>query len=234
MGPYEHEFVLTWVRIPPYSAGMKTLPPRQTAILRFFADAEDAGRQPSRAEVAESMGYAFPSAVSKHVDALVRKGHLVADRDKKRNVRLTPQGWSVIQRSPQRHGPAPSLRGIPVIGAIAAGTPIIADQQADRTLDDLAPTPGRFALRVRGDSMIEAGINDGDYAIIQQDGRVADGQIGAVVVDGEATLKRLRYFGDRLELHPENRAYQPIVVSLAQGSAVQVVGPLCFIYRQVR
>ena len=92
------------------------LPPGQTKILQFFADAENKGHQPSRAEVAEVLGYAFPSAVSKHVDALVRKGLMEAEADKKRNVRLTEEGWAAINRVPQ-------AKGIPIIGAIAAGTP---------------------------------------------------------------------------------------------------------------
>ncbi len=221
-------FVLTWVRKAPIVSRMsKTLPPGQTRILSFFADAEDEGRQPSRAEVAEAMGYAFPSAVSKHVDALVRKELLAADRDKKRNVRLTESGWSAIGRVSAR-------RGVPVIGAIAAGVPILASEQHSGYLDDVQPAPGRIALQVRGDSMVDAGILDGDFAIIQADTKVGEGHIGAVVVDGEATLKRIRYGTGRIELHPANRRYQPLVVAEGDGRSVQVVGPLAFIYRKVR
>jgi len=205
---------------------MNPLPPGQTKILSFFADAEDAGRQPSRAEVAEAMGYAFPSAVSKHVDALVRKGMLEADRDKKRNVRLTAAGWASINRSSARHG-------VPVIGSIAAGMPILATEMNAGYLKDIQPAPGRFALRVRGDSMIDAGILDGDYAVIQSGGTVANNQIGAVVVNGEATLKRVRRFDDRMELIPENRRYQPLTIPLSEAENVNIVGPLCFIYRTV-
>jgi repressor LexA len=204
----------------------KPLPPGQTKILTFFADAEDDGRQPSRAEVAVAMGYAFPSAVSKHVDALVRKGLLAADRDKKRNVRLTETGWAAIARTPAR-------QGVPVIGAIAAGVPILAVEQHSGYLDDVQPAPGRMALKVRGDSMIDDGILDGDYAIIQADAAVDDGRIGAVVVDGEATLKRVRYHADAIELIAANPRYQPRLVP-KEGHQVQIVGPLSFIYRKVR
>ena len=204
----------------------KPLPPGQTKILTFFADAEDEGRQPSRAEVADAMGYAFPSAVSKHVDALVRKGLLAADRDKKRNVRLTDKGWAAIVRTPAR-------QGVPVIGAIAAGVPITAIEQHAGYLDDVQPAPGRIALKVRGDSMIDDGILDGDYAIIQTDADVNDGRIGAVVVDGEATLKRVRYHAKTIELIAANSRYQPRLVPRNQHQ-VQIVGPLAFIYRKVR
>lgn len=203
-----------------------SLPPGQTRILTFFADAEDDGRQPSRAEVATAMGYAFPSAVSKHVDALVRKGFLEADRSKKRNVRLTERGWQAIGRSPARIG-------VPVIGAIAAGTPILASENTTSHLQDLTPRPGRFALHVRGDSMVDAGILDGDLAIIQQGDQVSDGEIAAVVVDGDATLKRVYRRNGGLELVAENPKYQPRLIPAEQMASVQIAGTLCFIYRTV-
>lgn len=202
------------------------LPPGQVKILTYFANAEDDGQLPSRAEVAQAMGYAFPSAVTKHVEALVRKGLLEADRLKKRNVRLTPAGWAALGRNPSR-------QGIPVIGAIAAGTPILATENHTGFIDDLQPRPGRFALKVRGDSMIDAGILDGDLAIIQHGGEVLDGQIGAVVLDGEATLKRVRFLADRIELVAANPAYQPRIIPREQAATMQIVGPLCFIYRAV-
>lgn len=204
------------------------LPPGQTRILTFFADAEDQGRQPSRAEVAESLGYAFPSAVSKHVDALVRKGMFHANRDKKRNVRLTDMGWSAINRTPGH-------RGVPVIGSIAAGTPILATENLNGYLEDLQPTPGRFALRVRGDSMIDAGILDGDFAVIQKGQPIVEDRIGAVRVGEEATLKRVRYYNDRIELLSENKAYPPRIIpkALADSEGVEIVGPLVCIYRSV-
>ena len=162
----------------------RTLPPQQSKILHYFADAQDEGRQPSRAEVAEHFGYAFPSAVSKHVDALVRKGLLMAE-------------------------------------------------QHSGYLSDITPNPGRFALKVRGDSMIDDGILDGDFAIIQHGGTVRDNQVAAVVVDGEATLKRVRFYEDRIELIPANPKYQPLVVHKALAASVEVVGPLMFVYRTI-
>jgi repressor LexA len=204
----------------------RTIPPQQSKILHYFADAEDEGRQPSRAEVATAFGYAFPSAVSKHVEALVRKGLFAADRDKKRNVRLTDQGWAAISRVSGR-------QGVPVVGAIAAGVPILASEQHAGYLKDIKPAPGRFALKVRGDSMIDDGILDGDYAVIQADAKVPDGHIGAVVIDGEATLKRIRHHHDRLELIPANPKYQPLVIAKAHAANVQIVGPLCFVYRSI-
>ncbi|MDA3962680.1 MAG: transcriptional repressor LexA [Planctomycetota bacterium] len=204
-----------------------SLPPRQECILRYFADAEDQGRQASRAEAAKDLGYAFPSAVSKHIEALVRKGLVEADREKKRNVRLTELGWEGIGR-------CPAALGVPVIGAIAAGSPILATENHGDYLNDITPQPGRFALKVRGDSMIDAGILDGDLAVIDHGDEVPDGRIGAVIVDEEATLKRVRYRRSELILEPANQAYEPIVVDRKRAvGGVQVVGPLRFIYRAV-
>ncbi len=200
------------------------LPPRQTCILEYFADAEDHGVQPSRAEVAEALGYAFPSAVSKHVEALVRKGLMETDPKLKRNVRLTEAGWAALDR-------CPAQLGVPVIGAIAAGVPILATEQHDSYLEDVVPSPGRFALKVRGDSMIEAGILDGDFAVIDSKRNVNNGDIGAVVVDGEATLKRVKFGGDHIVLEPANSQYKPLTVDKKSGTC-QVVGPLAFLYRQ--
>ncbi len=206
---------------------MNPLPPGQTRILAFFADAEDAGRQPSRAEVAEALGYAFPSAVSKHVEALVRKGHFESIPDKKRNVNLTEMGWRALGRSPSR-------QGIPVIGSIAAGTPITAIENVTEHLRDITPQTGRVALRVRGDSMKDVGILDGDYAIIQSATEVSDGQIAAVVIDGDATLKRWKTTADGVDLMPENAAYQPIRIPRERLDTVRIVGVLVFVYRLVR
>lgn len=200
------------------------LPPKQTTILEYFADAEDHGQQPSRAEVAEALGYAFPSAVSKHVEALVRKGLMETDPKLKRNVRLTDHGWAALNRSPAH-------LGVPVIGAIAAGVPIMATEQHDSYLDDIVPAPGRFALKVRGDSMVDAGILDGDFAVIDSSRRINSGDIGAVVVDGEATLKRVKMSASRLVLEPANKKYKPLTVDKTSGECT-VVGPLAFLYRQ--
>ena len=201
-----------------------SLPPKQTCVLEYFADAEDAGHQPSRAEVAEALGYAFPSAVSKHVEALVRKGHMETDPALKRNVRLTDQGWNELGRTPAHFG-------VPVIGSIAAGVPILAVEQHDSYLDYIVPSPGRFALQVRGDSMIDAGILDGDFAVIDSKKQVNNGEIGAVVVDGEATLKRVRIRSSSIVLEPANKKYKPLTINKNTGE-FSLVGPLAFIYRQ--
>ncbi|MCS6970086.1 MAG: transcriptional repressor LexA [Planctomycetota bacterium] len=205
---------------------MRALPAAQQRVLAAFADAALAGRPPTRAEVALQLGYAFPSAVSKHVEALVRKGLLRLERGKKRNVQLTEAGWRALGKQ--------SGAGVPIVGAIAAGSPILAIEEACEFLPEIVARPGRMALRVRGDSMCNAGILDGDIAIIQQSDTVRDGEIAAVVVDGEATLKRWRSTAEGLELLAENPAYPPLVIPRARLDSVRLVGVLSFVVRMVR
>jgi len=205
---------------------MTKLPPGQRRILTYFANAEDEGRQASREEIAEACGYAFPSAVTKHVDALVRKGLLSADPHKKRNVRLTDDGWESLGR-------IPLSRGVPIIGHIAAGVPILASEQHEGYLEDVTPRRGRFALRIRGDSMTGADIHDGDYAIIDSTRKGGHNDIGAVVVEDEATLKRVRYRKHSMVLIAENPAYEPLVIRDGSDRHIEVVGPLALIVRTV-
>ncbi len=201
------------------------LPQGQRRVLNYFADAEASGHQASRAEVAEALGYAFPSAVTKHVEALVRKGLMTADRIKKRNVKLTEEGWAALGR-------IPAEQGVPVIGSIAAGIPILATENYSDHLTEVVPAPGRFALQVRGNSMTGAGIYDGDYAVIDHGKPVRSGQIAAVVVEDEATLKRVQFRGNQLLLESENKRFKTITVDKRKAPGhVEVVGPLRFVYR---
>lgn len=206
---------------------MKTIPPGQLHILTCFADAEDEGRQASRAEIAEFCGYAFPSAVSKHVEALVRKGLLFNEPEKKRNIRLTEEGWVALRRTP-------ATLGVPILGAIAAGSPILASEHLTGYLDEISAKPGRVALQVRGDSMIEAGINDGDYAIIDTGKDAGNGSIAAVLVGEEATLKVVKRGKNTLTLEPRNKRLKPLVLNKQQQAEnpVQIIGPLAFIMRK--
>lgn len=184
-----------------------------------------AGRQCTRAEVAEALGYAYPSAVTKHTDPLVRKGYMACEADKKRNTFITDLGWQAL-------GMVPSGAGVPIIGSIAAGLPILAAANHDGFLKDLVGSPKRFALQVRGDSMIDAGINDGDYAIIDAEEKVRSGAIGAVVIGDDATLKRIRRERNRLVLESANRRYKPIVLDNKHDrDVVRVIGALRFVYR---
>ena len=193
-------------------------------MLHYYAKCELAGRPATRQEVADELGYAFASAVTKHVLPLHKKGFLVNDPAKKRNVTLTPKGWAHV-------GIQPEQPGVPVVGSIAAGVPISAIENHSHYLEDLKPRAGRIALEVRGDSMVEAGIDDGDFAIIDTQATVRNGIIAAVVVDDEATLKVVRRKGKSLVLEPRNAAYEPLRIPATESERVRMVGPLVSVYR---
>lgn len=115
---------------------------------------------------------------------------------------------------------------IPLLGTIAAGTPILAEQNIEEYIDINSATRADFALRVRGDSMIGAGIFDGDIVFIREQPTVEDGEIAAVMVDEEATLKRVYVFDDRVQLRSENPAINPI--NLNGDKNVRILGKAVF------
>ena len=114
-------------------------------------------------------------------------------------------------------------RRVPLLGAIAAGTPIYADQTLDATDCDAAMQCD-FALRVRGDSMVGARINDGDIVFIRRQDDVEDGQIAAVIVDDEATLKRVYHVRNGLQLLSENPKYPPMLFTLEEYGSIRILG----------
>ena len=182
---------------------MRDLTRRQQEILDFILDSfRNDGFIPSVREICDFFGFASTNAVVCHLDALVKKGYIARRPGAARNIELAPDFL------------APE-RGIPIVGHVAAGTPIDAIENLEGYLDlDAIYERGTtYALRIQGDSMIEAGIWDGDYAIVRQQPRVETGEIGVAVIDGQATVKRFRWLDDgRLMLVPANERYEPFVV----------------------
>lgn len=124
----------------------------------------------------------------------------------------------------------PMMRTVPVLGEIACGTPILAEQNFDGQANIPAGIKCDFALRVKGDSMINARIFDGDLVFIEQMSDVESGEIAAVLIDNEVTLKRLYKYSGRLELRPENPLYQPINIEGADLLNVKIIGkPVAFV-----
>jgi repressor LexA len=129
---------------------------------------------------------------------------------------------------------AQAMAGIPILGRVAAGQPITAEQCYEGSLDtaEMFGTSGElFALRVRGDSMIDAGILEGDYVVVRRRERADSGQMVVALVDGEATVKYYRPLSDRIELVPANENYQPIVVE--PGTDFQVLGIVSGVIRTI-
>lgn len=134
-------------------------------------------------------------------------------------------GWEDASPAlPNNIIPMPGMSSVPLVGTIACGTPILAEENIEGSVDLPEHITADFALRCKGDSMINARIYDGDIVYIRQQPTVEDGQIAAVLIGDEATLKRVRFFPDHLVLEPENPLYRPIVKWEEEMNAVKILG----------
>lgn len=120
--------------------------------------------------------------------------------------------------------PMPEMRKIPLLGTIACGEPILAEENIEEYVKIPKDMAGDFALRCKGDSMINARIFDGDIVYIRQQDTVENGEIAAVLIDNEATLKRVRLFDDHISLEPENPMYKPLVYWNEEMNNVRILG----------
>lgn len=120
--------------------------------------------------------------------------------------------------------PMPEMRKIPLIGSIACGAPILAEEHIEEYIDIPRHINADFALTCKGDSMINARVFDGDVVYIRQQDTVNNGEIAAVLIDGEATLKRVQLFQDHISLEPENPQYRPLVYWGEEMNTVRILG----------
>ena len=187
----------------------KGLTKRQEEILDFIVGrVRDEGFPPTLKEIAERFGLASPNAARDHVLALERKGFLRRTGEKSRAHSLDPSLRAAV-------APPAAPRGWPLVGVVPAGTPVLAEENFEGYVDLnelFGGGEGTFLLRVRGESMIGAGINDGDIVVVRNQERVVSGEIGVAVVGGEATVKRLFHEEGTWRLQPENPAMDPIRV----------------------
>jgi repressor LexA len=208
---------------------MDELTARQQAILDFVAARiEGEGLPPTLAEIARAFGFNQTRAAHKHLLALEAKGHLSLLPGKARGIRLHGRNAYAGTRLKQR---VDSL-SLPVLGRVAAGAPIGADAGVERhLLLDRAmffPTPD-YLLKVKGDSMIDDGIFDGDLIAVHRTPVAENGQIVVARLDGELTVKRLQRGKDRISLLPRNPDYAPIVVP--PGADFAIEGLYCGLVR---
>ncbi len=142
-------------------------------------------------------------------------------------LRTTPtylMGWGESEKLPANIIPIPTMRKIPLLGAIACGEPILAVENYAGEVDIPEDIKADFALKCRGDSMINARIFDGDVVYIREQPLVNDGEIAAVLIGDEATLKRVRLYEDHVSLEPENPQYRPIVYWGEEMNKVRILG----------
>lgn len=133
-------------------------------------------------------------------------------------------GWEQSESLPANLIPMPEMRKIPLLGTIACGAPVFADEHMDGEVDIPSNIHADFALRCKGDSMINARIFDGDIVYIRKQDTVENGDIAAVLIDNEATLKRFKLYDDHISLEPENPMYKPLVFWNEEMNEVRIIG----------
>jgi len=199
---------------------MDDLTPRQRRIVAFIRETlKKRGYPPTVREIGEAVGLTSSSSVHSQLENLERKGLLHKDPTKPRAIGLAPVEGDV---------PLDPGEQVPLVGRIAAGSPVLASENLDSYLSIPSSLAGRgehFALKVSGDSMTGAGILDGDIVVIRQQDHAEDGAVVAALLTGpgeeEATVKRLRRRGQRILLQPENPAHEPI--EMTDGRILGVV-----------
>jgi repressor LexA len=184
---------------------MKGLTTKQQRVLEVIRGAmRERGQPPTVREIGQEIGVASSCTVQRHLDALVRKGFITRDRYKYRSIQLADSPFPMFARA----------MNVPILGSIAAGAPITAVENIEDTFPLPAELVGEdtiFMLRVRGDSMINAGIFDGDLVAVRQQPDAVNGDIVAALLDDEATVKRFFREGDHVRLQAENPDYAPII-----------------------
>lgn len=191
---------------------MRDLTARQQQILSLIRQhIADTGFPPTRAEIAAQLGFRSPNAAEEHLKALARKGVIELIAGASRGIRL-----KLMADSPEESPRAVQLAlSLPLIGRVAAGSPILAQQhvEASYAIDpNLFGDKPDYLLRVRGMSMRDAGIFDGDLLAVRQAHDARNGQIVVARVGDDVTVKRWRRRGHTIELLPENPDFEPIVV----------------------
>ncbi|MBS0447154.1 MAG: transcriptional repressor LexA [Proteobacteria bacterium] len=205
---------------------------RQQQILELVQSAiERTGAPPTRAEIAAELGFRSANAAEEHLQALARKGVIELVGGTSRGIRLRSETLRALNdtRSKQYSLPLPSLAQLtlPLVGRVAAGSPILAQEHIDQTYvveSSLFARRPDFLLKVRGMSMRDAGIMDGDLLAVQKAKDAKNGQIVVARLGDDVTVKRFRRTKAGIELQPENPDFQTIVVGPADGTGFELEG----------
>lgn len=206
---------------------MEELTERQLSILNYIIkEINEKGYPPSVREIGKAVGLKSPASVHNHLKSLEKYDYIRRDPSKPRAIEVLHDPNSDEKKYEKE------LLHVPLIGKITAGEPILAEEN----IEDYFPVPSDyirthgkdlFMLKVQGESMIEAGIHDGDYVIAQKQNYANNGEIVIALINDEATVKTFYKEKDSIRLQPQNPAYQPIIVS-----EVKVMGKVIGLYRR--
>jgi repressor LexA len=199
---------------------------RQRQVLEHIrSTVEQRGYPPSVREIGDAVGLSSPSSVHAQLNSLVEAGMIRKDPSK-------PRAIVVVDETPAPAIQDRRMRDVPVLGRIAAGTPILAAEQVDEVMPlptELVGDGPVFLLEVKGDSMVDAGIHEGDLVAVHKQSDARDGEIVACLIgDEEATVKRLQRKDGQVYLHSENPAYEPMVFS----DGVELIGKVVSVLRR--
>jgi repressor LexA len=228
----------------PEREGNQELTTRQRRVLEVIRNSIDRrGYPPSLREIGEQVGLTSPSSVAHQLSALERKGYLRRDPNRPRAIEVVSPGSSgrgYRAGDPNPDGTMdetgmgderPAAEYVPVVGRIAAGGPILAEE----VVEDVFPLPKQligegelFLLKVVGDSMLEAAITDGDWVVVRQQPTADNGEIVAALLDNEATVKTFKRDQGHVWLLPQNPAYEPI-----DGDQATILGKVTAVLRRV-
>ncbi len=197
---------------------MIKLTARQQQVLDLIKQAiSDTGFPPTRAEIAKELGFKSPNAAEEHLKALARKGAIEMVPGASRGIRIVEED-----------------KGLPLIGRVAAGEPILAQEHIERHLNlprDFFHPPADYLLEVHGESMKDIGIMDGDLIAVHKTTQARNGQVVVARVGDEVTVKRLQQDHNIVKLLPENKEFEPIVINL-EHEQLEVEGLYVGVIRQ--
>jgi repressor LexA len=215
---------------------------RQQAILGFITQSiEERGYPPTLREIGEHFGIRSTNGVNDHLRALEKKGHLQREDLKSRALRPVAAPASASPARVGRDARLDDLIEVPIVGRVAAGLPLLAVENVQDTVHVdrffIGQTKEVFALRVKGESMIEDGIFDGDYIFVKKQLQASRGDIVVAMISGpsgdEATVKRYFPEGDNIRFQPANAAMQPIIVRKKDFRSVNLIGIVVGVYRKM-
>ncbi|XVQ09093.1 transcriptional repressor LexA [Spirillospora sp. CA-255316] len=213
---------------------------RQRMVLEVIRDSvQRRGYPPSMREIGEAVGLTSTSSVSHQLRALQRKGYLRRDPNRPRAVEVRVPGTTPVRTEDEAYEAAaadtsssrPAPAYVPLVGRIAAGGPILAEEAVEDVFTlpkQLVGEGTHFLLKVTGDSMIEAAIADGDWVVVRQQPVAEQGDIVAAMIDGEATVKTFKRRDGHIWLMPQNPAYEPI-----PGDEASVLGRVVAVLRKM-
>ena len=198
-----------------------TMSKKQQEILDFIkAEILRKGYPPAVREICDAVNLKSTSSVHAHLETLERLGHIRRDPTKPRAIEILDESFN-LERQP--------VRNVPIVGSVAAGTPILAEQNISEYFPvpaDCLPPENVYMLNVKGESMINAGILDGDKVLVKQQATAQDGEIVVAMIDNEATVKRFYKENDHIRLQPENDLLDPIIVK-----DVEILGTVIGVFR---